>query len=170
MRKNYFMLLLVALFAFVACEKYTFKNEDKAVDKIVAQCKNFSEATLMEDFPGKWKEYCFIEYNETWSKIVDIERYMGQNYVDGGRSPRYEIGADGKLAIHYPPYGPSIVGDSYSYDWSYDHPSRQLTLSREGLTSTIYRVKGVDNEYIVLDYYDTAVKGNVRLILKRIVE
>lgn len=163
------LVAMLSLFAFVACEKYAFKNEDKAVDKIIAQCKNFSEATLLEDLPGKWKEYCFIEYNETWSEIVEIDRYMGQSYVEGGRTPRYEIGTDGKLTMHYPPYGP-YDGFSDTYDWSYDHPSRQLTLSGEGLTSMIYRVKGVNNEYIVLDYYDTAAKGNVRLILKRITE
>jgi hypothetical protein len=164
------MLLLVALFAFVACEKYAFKNEDKAVDKIIAQCKNFSEATLMEDFPGKWKEYCDIKYNETWSEIEVLYLYMGHTDYVPGIKATYEIGADGKLTIHYPIYGPNMGGDSYSYDWSYDHPSRQLTLSGEGLTSTIYRVKGVNNQYIVLDYYNTAHKGNTRLILKRIVE
>lgn len=164
------LVAMLSLFAFVACEKYAFKNEDKAVDKIVAQCKNFSKATLMEDLPGKWNVYCELEYNEIWSTIEDIYMYMGDTDLVGGGYPTYEIGADGKLAIHYPPYGPSIVGNSYSYDWSYDHPSRQLTLSGEGLVSKIYRVKGVNNEYIVLDYYDTAYEGNIRLILKRIVE
>ena len=164
------LVAMLSLFAFVACEKYAFKNEDKAVDKIVAQCKNFSETTLMEDLPGKWNVYCELKYNETWSEIEVLYKYMGDTDFIPGNYATYEISADGKLTIHYPLYGPNMGGDSYSYDWSYDHPSRQLTLSGEGLTSTIYRVKGVNNEYIVLDYYDTAYEGNIRLILKRIVE
>jgi hypothetical protein len=164
------LIALLALFAFIACEKHPYKKEDRAIEKLIAQCQNFSEATLLEKLPGKWKTYCDLVYNSSWSAIEETPLYMGQTDLCGGGWPIRTFTVDGTVSIYYNTWG-SWDGVTYTYDWNYDSNSKKLTLtSREGLNDEEYNVKGISNEYLILDYYDTTNNHNRREILKRIAE
>ena len=169
--KTRILISLLALFAFVACEKHPYRKEDRAIEKLIAQCQNFSEATLLENLPGEWKRYCDLAYNNSWDEIERIFMYMGQTDLDGYGVMTYIFTADGKCS--YCAINSSLGPDGYfadNFGWNYDDNSKKLTLSREGLNNMEYKVKGISNEYLILDYYDTTNNHNTREIYKRITE
>ena len=83
MKKSYLMLLLVAMFALVACdnnERTPQRSEnDIIVDNIIAQCKGFETEDITQYISGEWKQDASLIYNEDWSAIKAAHQISG-NY------------------------------------------------------------------------------------------
>ena len=176
MKKSYLMLLLVAMFALVACDNNSkekdnsYKSEyDLAVENLMAQCKNFETMNLTDVLIGEWKWNSKLIYNDTWSNIIRAHYFMGEDLMEGGAKETYSfsMGGNGSLSSIDETIGPNVTPNTYLFDWQYDATNRMLVLSGE--LNRQFKVSGFNSEYIVLDYVNST-NQNIREILKKKVE
>ena len=94
------MLLLVAMFALVACDNNDNKPQrseyDIAIDNLMAQCKNFDAEILTQGLVGEWKEDSFLSYDDEWKTITSAWYIMGEMNCEGLSPSYYSFTADGK--------------------------------------------------------------------------
>jgi hypothetical protein len=170
MKKSYLMLLLVAMFALVACDNNDNKPQrseyDIAIDNLMAQCKDFDAEILTQGLVGEWKEDSFLSYDDEWKTITSAWYIMGDMNCVGLSPSDYSFTADGKGAARCTPMNPPFEEVVRYFDWQYDADSGKLILSYEGY-SVQRTVSGFNGEYIVLDYYDSVNEDNKRMILKK---
>ena len=172
MKKSYLMLLLVAMFALVACDNNEVKPQrsenDIIVDNIIAQCKGFETKDIAQCIVGEWKDDAKLIYNDDWSAIKTVYSISGVSYSEGGASENYTFSADGKgsLSSIDETLGPNATLNTYMFDWQYDATNRMLVLNGE--LNRQFKVSGFNNEYIVLDFVIN--DQNTRQILKKKVE
>ena len=178
MKKSYFLLLSVALFALAACttptgngndddiENNSTKNEyDLVIDNLMEGCKNFDRDKLTNMLPGQWIEDSYLSYDDEWKTITKAWLIMGDMNCEGLSCTHYVFTSDGKGSYSFTPEYPPFEEIVVSFDWQYDAKNSTLTFSKEGY-SLQYNVSGFSKEYIVLDYFDTTNNDNKRLILK----
>ena len=169
------MLLLVAMFALVACDNNDRtpqrSENDIIVDNIIAQCKGFETEDITQYISGEWKQDALLIYNEDWSAIKAAHQISGNWYADGGADITYTFSANGKgsLTSNNESLGPDSYIETYQFDWQYDAENRQFTMIGYDFNAK-YTVSGFNGKYIILDFYDTVNKHNERQILKKTVE
>lgn len=169
MKKSYLMLLLVAMFALVACDNNDNKPQrseyDIAIDNLMAQCKDFDAEILTQGLVGEWKEDSFLSYDDEWKTITSAWYIMGEMNCVGLSCKHYVFTSDGKGSYRFTPEYPPFEEIVVSFDWQYDAKNSTLTFNKDGYSHQ-YNVSGFSKEYIVLDYFDTTNNDNKRLILK----
>ena len=170
MKKSYLMLLLVAMFALVACDNNDNKPQrseyDMIVDNIIAQCEGFETKDIAQCIAGEWKDDAKLIYNDDWSAIERVYSISGVSYSEGGASELYTFSADGKgsLVATNPSLGPGSDVFMYQFDWQYDAENKLFIMIGEDFDYK-YTVSGFNNEYIVLD--NSFPEKNIRKILKK---
>lgn len=173
MRKNFTLLLLTALFALVACDyNESQKNEQETyIDNLMSQCKNFNSETLVQGLPGKWERDSYLIYEDEWQNKFSVYMLQGVQHGAGLASSELTFYADnnGFMYIINTSLNPNANSHILNFDWYFDTYSHKLHLSGENY-NTEYKVSGFNNEYLVLDHYDSVNKQNTREIYKRIVE
>ena len=173
MEKSYLMLLLVAMFALVACdnnERTPQRSEnDIIVDNIIAQCKGFETEDITQYISGEWKQDASLIYNEDWSAIKAAYQISGNWYADGGADITYIFSANGKgsLISNNESLGPDSYIETYQFDWQYDAENRQFTMIGNNFNAK-YTVSGFNDEYIIFD--DSSPTRNYRKIFKKTVK
>ena len=176
MKKSYLMLLLVAMFALVACDNNDGKPQrseyDIAIDNLMAQCKNFDAEMLIQGLPGVWEINSLVTYNADWSTIDQPHLVMGKtNAVGIPAEIKYTFTEDGKglycvVPVPFPDANPSTT----PFNWRYNADNHKLIMTWETGIEIQRTVSGFNSEYIVLDYVDDSTKQNIREILKKKVE
>ena len=173
MKKSYLMLLLVAMFALVACDNNDEKPQrseyDIAINNLIEQSQDFEASDIAQWLPGVWSEDSIIIYDENWETIEKVLKYKG-NWDDdlaGGANGQYTFTAEGNGTYSYTPEYPPVE-KTFSFDWQYEEADKTLVLSGEW--NNHFKVSGFNGKYIILDSYDTVNKHNERQILKKKVE
>lgn len=170
MKKSYLMLLLVAMFALVACDNNDNKPQrsenDIIVDNIIAQCEGFETKDIAQCIAGEWEDDAKLIYNDDWSAIERVYSISGVSYSEGGASELYTFSADGKgsLVATNSSLGPGSDVFTYQFDWQYDAENKLFIMIGEDFDYK-YTVSGFNNEYIVLD--NSFPEKNIRKILKK---
>ena len=173
MKKSYLMLLLVAMFALVACNNNDGKPQrseyDIAINNLIEQSQDFDASDIAQWLPGMWSEYSIIIYDENWETIEQVLKYKGNwdNELAGGANGQYTFTAEGNGTYSYTPEYPPVE-KTFSFDWQYEEADKTLVLSGEW--NNHFKVSGFNGKYIILDSYDTVNKHNERQILKKKVE
>jgi hypothetical protein len=174
MKKSYLMLLLVAMFALVACyTNWNYPSKDACttyVNNLIEQSQDFDGESIAKWLPGVWTEDSIFFYDEGWGAIEDIRKYKGDwnDDIAGGTNGEYTFGADGKGAYSYTPGYPPFDERVLSFAWQYEEADKTLVLT--GKKNKQFKVSGFNGKYIILDFYDTVNKHNERQILKKKVE
>ena len=171
MKKSYLMLLLVAMFTLVACDKSVpLSEEELYINNLIAQCQNFDAETLIQGIPGEWERDSYIMYSDEWEKDFEIIELNGDSGVSAGLGSEFlTFTAEGTGQLRTINY--SLGTDCvkiFNFEWIYDADYKKLVLSGE--YNTEFDVKGYNGEYIILDYYDKANKKYAREIYKRVTE
>ena len=183
MRKIFTLLLLTALFALVACDNPNVnpqnsnpaKNEseisesDRAINNLMGQCKVYDAEALVQGLPGEWLLDSYLAYDNDWKTITSPFYVMGDMNCEGLNAGTYTFTAEGKGVFSNTLEDPLADPIRWEFEWNYNAESGKLLLSGENY-NTEYKVSGFNNEYLVLDYYDSVNKLNTRKIYKRIVE
>lgn len=183
MRKNFTLLLLTALFALVACDNPNVnpqnsnpaKNEseiseaDRAINNLMDQCKVYDAEALVQGLPGEWLLDSYLAYDNDWKTITSPFYVMGDMNCEGLSAGTYTFTTEGKGVFSNTLEHPLADPIRWEFEWNYNAENGKLLLSGENY-NTEYKVSGFNNEYLVLDYYDSVNKLNTRKIYKRIVE
>ena len=137
--KKYFLLLLLAVFAFSSCDNAS--NQAREVHPFI------------KSLEGTWKTDSYVLYNEEWKDIVEILIENGQAYPVGATPRRYTFNADGTLTYSMytesPPIGWEEIG---TYPCYYNEETKILTIKNEKGQTYEFLVSDYDGEYLVLDY------------------
>ena len=166
------MLLLVAMFALVACNNNDGKPQrseyDIAIDTLMAQCKNFDADLLNQNLPGVWEINSLVTYNADWSTIDQPHLVMGEmNAVGMAQEERYTFTEDGKGSYYVmPAIAPDASPRTMNFNWHYDADNHKLIITWETGIEIQRTVSGFNSEYIVLDYVNST-NQNIREILKK---
>ena len=171
MKKSYLMLLLVAMFTLVACDKAVpLSEEELYINNLIAQCQNFDSETLIQGIPGEWERDSYIMYSDEWKKDFEIIELKGDSGASAGLGSAFlTFTAEGTGQIRTITY--SLGTDCVSvrnFEWHYDAENKRLVLSGE--YNVEFDVKGYNGKYIILDHYDKANKKYAREIYKRVTE
>lgn len=171
MKKSYLMLLLVAMFTLVACDKAVpLSEEELYINNLIAQCQNFDSETLIQGIPGEWKRDSYIMYSDEWKKDFEILQLKGDSGASAGLGSEFlTFTAEGTGQLRTINY--SLGTDCvkiFNFEWIYDADYKKLVMSGE--YNAEFDVKGYNGEYIILDYYDKANKKYAREIYKRVTE
>lgn len=166
MRKNLLLLLFAAMFTMVSCnnnEEKPLSPEEKFVQELMKQSKNFDAETLVQGLPGVWTLDAKYRYDAKYKSVTDVIVFEGVPYWEGGASYTYTFNTNGKgeCVMH------TGENDStYSFDWSYDAESSKLILSGDYNMQRV--VSGFNGEYLLLD--NSTTSSNLREVYKRKVE
>ena len=175
MRKNFTLLLLTALFALVACDyNESQKNEQETyIDNLISQSQNLETEGIHNNILGIWERNSMFVYDDNWQTIEETMLFKGDLHYMGLASIKYTFSADGKgrktamsVVLGLEGTGESIV----EFNWLYDVETHMLVLNNDDGYNVEYKLSALNNEYLVLDHYDSVNKQNIREIYKRVVE
>jgi hypothetical protein len=182
MKKLHFLLLLTAFIFGIACEKHSEDSQlhkhEKAIEKLLNQCKDFDDTKLSQNLVGKWKTDTEVRYDsEARDNLFSWCMVMGEYNIDiaGWGATTYEFTADGKGLYHVFVCYPFADDTPKPFEWSYDIESDMLTLSFNDGGNYQMKVIGFNGEYLAVDrtdhLYDWYVEKDIyyymRMIFKR---
>ena len=175
MKKSFTLLLLTVLFALVACDyNESQKSEQETfIDNLTSQSQNLGATDVHKNILGIWDLNSMFIYDDNWQTVVKTMIFKGEHYDMGLATTKYTFTADGKgqkavksITLGFEGIDERIV----EFDWLYDVETHMLALKHDNGYNVERKLSALNNEYLVLDYYDSVNKQNTREIYKRIVE
>ena len=179
MKKFYLLSLAVALLL-GACHKNKdishMSNSDsdplkskteEMVEQKLAEIGNFDAEEVTKLLFGEWVCDTIITYDKEWCCIEDIYLLFGEHYAEGVATPHYLFYGNGEmLKCVRSTAGPDEPYSLTYNQWNYDSKSKTITVVYEIGKECEYKVVGIGQDYMMLDYYDATNKRNTRLGLK----
>ena len=160
--KKYFLLLLLAVFAFSSCDNDS--NQPREVHPFI------------KSLEGLWVTDSLYNYDKEWTEVELALIENGWPNLEGISPRRYTFNADGTLTYSMytvnPPIGWEEIG---TYPCYYNEETKILTIKNEKGQTYEFLVSDYDGEYLVLDYtqhsYDSYIDKHyyryVREVLQR---
>ena len=189
MKKCFLTLLFVAMFSLVACDNVVVddgnKNEDieeqpseerpereeiAFINNLIAQYGDFDADTFVQNLPGVWEVYAVYRYHISWTNVMSVLRYQGDEYMSGGLvCEQYTFNADGTGKRYIEVVDPTIGSETTEYVWRYDTENRELILTVSDDWIIKRTISAFSDEYFAWDYKNS-IDQHFREVYKRVTD